>query len=565
MSLISSINMASGALSADDVGLQVVGQNIANANTPNYLRETVELSPGPTSDVGGLELGSGVQVDAVVQQVDNYLEARLRTSISDSSNASTQQSTYQSLEGVLGSLNSNSTSSQMTSFFSAISNVLNDPSDVSTRNQAVLQGQTLTENINQLASQIVAMRSDVNSQIVGTASGINGLVDQVASLNQQIVQLNGGNNANGTGGGLNDQRQQALQSLSQLINITTEIQPSGSVNVYCGGNLLVDGSSAQHVDVVLDGSQGLSAASLSMSSSDSPLDPTSGEVYGLTQARDQVLGGALTQLNDFAQTFVNEFNKVYASGQGLSGMTSATSEFAVDSPTAALNAASLTYTPTNGSFQVLVKDTTTGLTQTTNINVNLTGTGQQTSLTDLASQLNAVSGLSATITAGGQLQLSTTSANDQFAFANDTSGTLAALGINTFFTGTSALDMGVSQSVQQDPSLFAASQGGIGQDTQNAVALAGFGSTPLASQNGSSITDVYNNLINEVTQQSAVATSQADSTASIQQTLQGQETSISGVSLDEEAVNMMSYQQAFTASAKYITTLNQLFSVLVNI
>jgi len=211
-----------------------------------------------------------------------------------------------------------------------------------------------------------------------------------------------------------------------------------------------------------------------------------------------------------------------------------------------------------------VQDKITGLTQTTNINVNLTGTGQQTSLQDLAKQFNAVSGLSATVTSNGQLQLQSTSANDQFAFANDTSGTLAALGINTFFTGTSALDMGVNENLQQDPSTFASSQGGIGQDTKNAVALAGFANTPLASQNDSTITDVYNTLINEVTQQSAVATSQADSTASIQQTLQGQQTTVSGVSLDEEAVNMMSYQQAFTASAKYIATLDQLFSVLVN-
>ena len=127
------------------------------------------------------------------------------------------------------------------------------------------------------------------------------------------------------------------------------------------------------------------------------------------------------------------------------------------------------------------------------------------------------------------------------------------------------MDMNVNQQVEQNPSLFAASQGGIGVDTKNGVALAAFGSTPLASQNGSTITDVYNSLISDVSQQSAVATAQADSTSSIQQTLQAQETSISGVSLDEEAVNMMSYQQAFSASAKFITTLNQLFTTLVNL
>jgi flagellar hook-associated protein 1 FlgK len=260
-----------------------------------------------------------------------------------------------------------------------------------------------------------------------------------------------------------------------------------------------------------------------------------------------------------------EFNKVYSSGQGLTGYQTTTSEFGVDDPTAALNAAGLTYTPTNGSFQVLVQNTQTGESTTNTVNVNLTGTGQQTTLQSLASQLNSISGLSASINASGQLTINSSSSDEEFAFANDNSGTLAALGINTFFSGTTAADLGVNSVVQNDPGKFAASQGGIGQDTQNATTLANFVNQPLTSQNGETISTVYDNFMSTTAQDASVAQSTSTASQSYLQTLQGQKTSVSGVDLDEEAVNMMTLQSNYDASAKYITTIQQLLSVLVQL
>ena len=85
MSLISSIQLANSALQATQIGLQVVGQNISNANTPGYTREIVQLQPGPTQRKGNLLFGSGVQVQGIVQQVDKFLQERLRNATSDSS------------------------------------------------------------------------------------------------------------------------------------------------------------------------------------------------------------------------------------------------------------------------------------------------------------------------------------------------------------------------------------------------------------------------------------------------------------------------------------------------
>jgi flagellar hook-associated protein 1 FlgK len=212
-----------------------------------------------------------------------------------------------------------------------------------------------------------------------------------------------------------------------------------------------------------------------------------------------------------------------------------------------------------------VQNTQTGATTTNTVNVNLTGLGQQTTLQSLANSLNSISGLSASISASGQLTINSSSADEEFTFANDNSGTLAALGINTFFSGTTAADLGVSTVLQNDPGKFAASQGGIGQDTQNASVLANFLNQPLASRNGDTISTVYDNFMATSTQAAAVAQSSSTASQSYLQTLQGQKTSISGVNMDEEAVNMMTLQSNYAASAKYITTLQQLLSLLVQL
>src|SRR5487761_1301365 len=183
MSLFSTIQVASNSLQATQIGLQVVGQNIANDNTPGYSREVVNLTPAPTQQLGNISLGTGVQVQGVVQVVDQFLEQRLRGANSDVANTNTQSQTYQNLEGIVGALQNNSTDTSMNAFFSSIGNILNQPESTSVRNLAVLSGQTLASNINSLATRVMQAQSDLNNQVVGLTSNINQLVTQIAQLN----------------------------------------------------------------------------------------------------------------------------------------------------------------------------------------------------------------------------------------------------------------------------------------------------------------------------------------------------------------------------------------------
>jgi flagellar hook-associated protein 1 FlgK len=565
MSLLGSIQMASGALQANDVALQVVGQNIANANTPGYLREVVNFTPGPPQAQGSLIEGTGVQIQSISQQISTYLETQLRNANSDQQNADTVQQTYSQLENVVGALNSGSNlSSAMNTFFSAISNVLNSPQDQSVRQTAVLQGQSLASTINSMEGQAEQMRSSIDSQISAIAPQINTLTSQVANLNVQIALLTGGGQSASAAVGLTDQRNQAIASLSQLVGVQTNTQPDGAINISVGGNILVNESNATQVNVTSSSNRGMTISTLQVAGTNAPLVATSGQLAGLTTARDQVLGGFEDQLNSFAGTLANEFNKVYSGGQGLTGYSQTTSVNAVSSADVPLNQAGLAFTPTNGSFQIVVTNQQTGTSTTNSVPVELLGAGHTTSLNDLAAEINNISGLQAQVT-GGKLSISSTGSSTTFAFGNDTSGTLAALGINTFFTGSNADNLAVNSALVQDPTKFAASSGGVGVDTNNAQTLANFLTQPLAAQNGASVQDLYNNLTTSVTQGSANATAAANAADAVQSTLSNQETAVSGVNIDNEVVNMLQYQESYQASARYISTISDLLNMLTQI
>lgn len=565
MSLFSSIQLANNALMAAQLGVQVTGNNIANATTPGYIRQNVVLTPAATQRKGDLLLGLGVDVTAVIQQTDKFLEERLRGAVSDRANGETQESAYTQLETLLGELSETDLSSTMSRFFGSINDVLNQPESIPVRNLAVLQGQTLASDISRLDSRVRDIREDVNKRIGDAATDINRLANEIAKLNRQITSAEGGAVSKSDAVGLRDQRGVALQELAKIIDVKVVEQDSGDVTVFAGGEYLVFESTVREVMTVVTPDRGLNVVEVRIKATDAPLNVSSGKLTGLMAARDQILGDFIDQLDGFAQTLMFEFNKIYSSGQGLTGNTTLTSEFGVDNVQLPLDQAGLPFTPVNGSFQVQIYNQQTKITETHDIFVKLNGLDDDTTLENLQQQLDAIDGLKAELTPTRGLKLAAESPVLSFAFANDTSGALASLGIGTFFTGTGAGNISVSEVVKKDPAKFAASAGGIGKDTTNAVALAGFLDRPLDSQSGASIGDMYSSLAGNVTQQSAVSKAVAEGFRVFQLTLDGQRLAISGVNIDEETVNLISYQRMYQASARFISTVNEMLEALINL
>jgi flagellar hook-associated protein 1 FlgK len=563
MSLFGSIQLANNALRANQIGLQVTGQNIANANTPGYIREEAVFAPAPTQRIGHLLLGLGVEVSAVIQKVDRFLEERLRGANSERSAGEVEEQTYLELESLYGELGETDLSTSLTAFFNAINDVANQPESAASKNLAVLRGKTLADKINGLASRVRQVRSDLNQRVESSVDDVNRLIEEIRGLNVKIAEAEVGNVLPSDAVGLRDQRQTALSNLSKLINIEVHEQPNSTVSVFTGGEYLVLEGVSRSVKATERSDRGLQVFELRLVEGDTLLNITSGELAGLVKSRDDVLGGFLDNLDDFAGTLANEFNRVYSSGQGSTGYQSLTSESSVDAASSVLDAAGLSFAPVNGSFQILVRNTRTGIQQTHDIAVDLNGLDTDATLTSLAAAIDAVDGLSAGVTAKNQLVIDSDSADLDFAFANDTSGVLAALGVNTFFTGDDARTIAVSGVVANDPLKFAASRGGIAQDNETAVQLAGFSQQALDSQNGLTLSGLYDRMTASIAQGSSVAHAVADGARVFEDQLRGQSAAISGVSIDEEVLRMLRYQRSFQASAKYIAALDELLRTLV--
>ena len=569
MSLFGSIQIGANTLRAMQIGLQVTGNNIANANTPGYIRQEVIYSPAPVQKIGNLVLGLGVQVDGIVDKIDKFVVDRLVGARGDRAGAEVQEEAYREVESLLNGLSGTvDLGTTITNFFNSIGEVLNDPTSAAARNLVVGQGKSLTGTINNLATRVLNVQDQLNKQVIAAADEINSLSERIRLLNIQIVTTEGGGGSSDAGG-LRVQRQQAVDRLSELLGISVDEQTSGAVNISVGGEFLVFEGQRRAVEIETTNSDGFVAATVQFVDTQSALNSTTGSLQGLYVGRDVIVGDFLDGLNELAGVLTFEFNKIYAQGQGLVGFGQLTSVNSVADAELSLDEAGLDFTPVNGTFQVLVRNKTQDTTKTYDVRVDLNGLDDDTSLNDLAEAIDAIEGISATVTPAGRLEIAVDSSDTEFGFAGDTSGLLAALGLNTFFTGSSALDIGVNTELVGlgNEAKFAASLGGIGRnaDTENALRLFSFLETPLAGAGGNTLPDVYDRLVNSISQGATIAKSVAEGFRVFEGTLDGQLQAVGGVSLDEEAIQLITLQRIYQASARFIQVAAELLDVLVNL
>jgi flagellar hook-associated protein 1 len=565
MSLFGSIQMAGNTLQAMEIGLHVVGNNISNANTPGYVRERVLYTPAPVQKLGNLTLGLGVQIAGIVQNIDTFVEDRLRGVASDRASADIQQKVYKDLESIVGELSDTDVSTQMSNFFNSIDEVINQPDEMAVRNLAVQAGKSLATTINTLSRRVNTSYEEFGIEVNNLTDEINSLTDNIRKLNVQIVSLEGGNPTASQAGALRSQRSVALKRLSEIADVNVTENAVGAVNVTVGGELLVFEGTSRQVKTDYATSNGRPTATIQFAENNSPLHVSGGELHGIYEARDKIVGGFLDRLDNFAASLAFEFNKIYSQGQGATGFQSVTSIESVNNAGVPLDAAGLPFTPTNGQFKLLVYNTTTKLTETHVINVDLDGLQDDSSLGSIVNQINAIAGVTAQVTTDNKLKLTAGSAETRLSFADDSSGFLAAVGINTFFTGSSASTLAINDVVAADGSKFAASSAGIGVNVQNAQRLVALHDSGLSSLNGNSLTGLYDQLINETAQGATVAGSLADGFKVFEQTLEAKAQAVSGVNLDEEAIDMIMLQRTYQASARFISTLSELMDVLVNL
>ncbi len=566
MSLFATIQQSAGALQVNELGLHVVGNNIANANTPGYIRQELVQSPGVGYRLGDLVLGTGVRAVGVVQKLDNFVVERLRQTESALAASEAQDTMYNQIESILGELTDNDLSTQIGEFSNSINDVLNQPGNDALRRLVIERGNSLSGSIRSVSQQLGDIAGNLNQEVRGAATEINRMTEQLAKLNQRIVELEGGRTSGSDAVGLRDERIGVLQDLAKLVDIRAVEQTSGAVTVFVGGEYLVaDGLQRPVTYALRTDRDGTTTPEIRLADTDSPLQVSGGRLQGLYAARDNGVAKIQDDLDQFARDLIEQFNRIHSQGQGSAGFSEITSGFGSDDRTAPVDLSGFPLTPQNGDFKIQVLDLETGTTKTSTIRVKLTGGTDDSSLEDISQAIDAISGVSSSVTTEGKLRISADSHKLQFSFLEDTSGFLAASGINTFFVGDSASTIAVNSVVSNDPRMLAASLTGVGNGTENALKLAQAFDEPLERLNGQSIKQSYENIVVRTTQDINLQSGVSDGLRNFYQTLQAQHLSVSGVNLDEEAVKMLFYQRAFQASSRLIQASSEMLDTLVNL
>jgi len=566
MSLFSAIQKSANALQVAELGLQVVGNNVANAGTPGYIRQELLQTSGPAVRIGPVILGAGVRAVGVVQKLDNFLVERMRHIRSDLESSDRLGQLYGNLESILNEMNDNDLSSRINDFSISIQDLLNQPGNEALRRLVIERGKVLSEDIRSVNTQLESFNTLLNSETQQTAAEINRLTSKIATLNSRIVELEGGKSSKTSDAvGLRDERLQALEELSVYVDTRVVEQESGAVSVFVGGEYLVADGLSRAVSVALKSVDGRTYPEIRLSDTDSPLKVNGGRLHGIYNAREVGVLGIGASFDQFARNVIQQFNRIHTQGQGAVGFSEAISASTTDDPLGPLDLAGYSAPIANGDFQIQVKDLASGAITTSTIRIRLVGAVDDTSLEDVANQIDAVSGLDATITNDGRLRILSTSHQLRFSFQNDNSNFLAATGINTFFVGDSASTIAVNSVVANDPRMLAASSTGIGYGTDNAVRLAQAFEDPLQSLDGRSLKESYEDMVLRIIQDVSLQNGKSQGLRNFYKTLEAQHLATSGVNMDEEAMKMIFYQRVFQANSKLIQASSEMLDVLVNL
>ncbi len=464
LGLFNTLKLGARALQANQLGVEVTGQNLANSSNAAYSRQRVNLETSLTFPTQyGLQ-GTGVQVASIQQIRDSMLDGEMRDESSVGGYWTSQQSSLENAQTQLGEfLNLNATGSatdsqgisdQINNLFNSFQNLATNPTSIPNREDVVNQAQTLAAGLNQASGQLSALNDNLNTSITNNVTSANQLISQIADLNDQIAKAT---ISGGTANDLVDTREQALENLANLVNIKTTANANGTMDVNIGGQQIISGKTV--VDTLQAYDPGNGQLQIRTTTGGTPLTLTGGSIQGTIDARDGALQTLRTGLDTLASSLISQVNGIYSTGYDLNG-----------------------------------------------------NTGQN------------------------------------------------------LFTGTDASTIAVNANLLTDPSqVQAAGTAGATGDNAVALKLAQLGNQNIAGLGNQTFSGDFASQVGGFGFALSNANAQVSNHSSVASMLQNQRDSVSGVSIEEEVANLITFQQAYSASSKIISTVDQMLSTAVNL
>jgi flagellar hook-associated protein 1 len=471
------LNTAKDALLTQQYAIDVTSHNIANVDTDGYSRQTAVLNAKQAAPYGGFIFGRGVELKDIIRNTNSFLEKRLQNGQSDLNSVS-EQSTYMSvIESIFSESTGQSLSTQMDEFWGSWNDLANNPSGIPERNTLVQNATLLSQTFNSLSNDLNKISNEINNTIQAGIDSINNILTQIADINSQITAIETTGNAND----LRDHRNQLVTELSKYIDVNSYEYDDGNLVVSTGkGYPLVSRSDTYPLSYDGGSIKWQSSVTTQVDITDSI---SSGKMGGWLQLRDNVIPEYKANLDELAKSIIWEVNSIHSQGVGLDGFSSTTGSYSVSDPDEAFGSVSsgLAYSDkvTDGSFKLWLYDDTGAVVGSTGISID----ADTTTLNSLSVQISSLSIGGVDALNGemkdGKLYLGVDAAHSgySFAFSDDTSNALAALGVNTFFRSSGARDMSVNNVILNDKNNVAAARvnnnvgAAIGADTNTSTGI----------------------------------------------------------------------------------------------
>ena len=320
MSSIFGLNIALSAIRAQQYAMDVTGHNIANANTPGYRRqEAILIANDPmsgsfgTTGVGMPQLGTGVLVHSVRRAQTDFLDTQVRTANQWMGTWDARNTALGQLEPLLAEPGDAGLSAAINRFWNSWYDLSAAPESLPSRVAVVESGVALADRIQTLHHDLRALQVDTDGRIAAAAHDINAIAAEIAGLNEQITQpMPGVYQPND----LLDRRSELLEKLSQLVRIEVYGQGGVDMIVSVGGRAIIQGNQFAKIDITT-GPTGMSQ--LVWAEDGSEVLATGGELKGLMEIRDDVVGSYLESLDDITEAIITRVNAIHSTGITMSG------------------------------------------------------------------------------------------------------------------------------------------------------------------------------------------------------------------------------------------------------
>ncbi|THB76341.1 MAG: flagellar hook-associated protein FlgK, partial [Desulfobacteraceae bacterium] len=307
----STLSISKTAISAQQAGLAVTGQNIANVNNPDYSVQNADQKSMRPALYAGFLFGTGVDVSQIQQNVDKLLEQRLTGLISEQASFGEQESYMRILEGFFNPNSETSISTVMTEFWNAWHDLSDNPLGSSERVAVFESGEKLASRFESTILDMQDLAQDINADIEAAVGRVNAISEQIAVLNQQIMA----SEINRTANDLRDQRHRLVDELGELIDIDSFERPDGTIIVNIASSYtIVNGVDSYDLDMVDQEIVWATATGTGKAITDDIVD---GQVGGLLEMRDETIPKYITELNELAREMIWAINYQHSQGVGL--------------------------------------------------------------------------------------------------------------------------------------------------------------------------------------------------------------------------------------------------------